>query len=152
MIHIEMNDQSVTITRYTGTVNDKYPFSICVTSGNDASLQIDGDYEYSYGSVEWKDEAPSERLKTKAEKKIKDFIQKWLFDELPTELMSYNEGDWVKIKDEDDYFQITNINYGTQFAKVKGISGHEWATGLDTIERALSDKELGKQNAISNET
>ena len=80
MIHIEMNDQSVTITRYTGTVNDKYPFSICVTSGVDSSLQTSGDYEYSYGSVEWKDEAPSERLKTKAEKKIKDFVQKWLFD------------------------------------------------------------------------
>ena len=80
MIHIKMDSQSVIITRYKGIVNDKYPFSICVTSGADSSLMIDGDYEYSYGSVEWKDEAPSDRLKTKAEDRIKDFVQKWLFD------------------------------------------------------------------------
>ena len=152
MIHIEVNDQSITVTRYTGTVNDKYPFSICVTSGSDASLQIDGDYEYSYGSVEWKEEAPSDRLKKKAEEKIKDFMEKWLFGNLPIELMSYNQGDWVKIRDEDDYFQITNIDYTTQFVKVKGLTGHEWSTGLSTIERALTDKEIGKLNAIPDET
>jgi hypothetical protein len=73
MIHIQMDDDFKTVTRYGGIVNDKNRFTICVTSHS-------GDFEYSYGSVEWKDETLSDRLKNKAEEKIKDFITKWLFD------------------------------------------------------------------------
>lgn len=55
----------------------------------------------------------------------------------------YNKGDWIKIKDEDECFQILKIDTSTGFAKVEGVSGHQWITSLNTIQRLATDSEMG---------
>jgi|TARA_R100000789_G_scaffold58427_1_gene56364 hypothetical protein len=60
----------------------------------------------------------------------------------------YRENDWIKIEDEDDYFQIKSIDLDSGYVRVQGLTGHPWTTGINTIERVITQDEL---YAFSNE-
>ena len=60
----------------------------------------------------------------------------------------YRENDWIKIKEEDDYFQIKSIDLDIGYIRVQGLTGHPWTTGINTIERVITQDEL---YAFSNE-
>ena len=37
-------------------------------------------------------------------------------------------GDWIKIKDEEDYYNIKTMDLDSGFVEVQDISGHTWYT------------------------
>ena len=59
------------------------------------------------------------------------------------------DGNWIKIEDEDDYFQIKSIDLDSGYVRVQGLTGHPWTTGINTIERTITRDEL---HAFSDET
>ena len=54
----------------------------------------------------------------------------------------FDVGDWVKIKDEEDYFNIVSLNLDSGFAKVKNISGHTWHAAINTIKDKCTNEEI----------
>ena len=51
-------------------------------------------------------------------------------------------GDWVKITDEEDYFNVKSIDVDSAYVEVQDVSGHTWHTAVNTIKRKCSNKEI----------
>ena len=71
MTHIQMHDDYTQTTRYSGILNDKYPFTIDCDYNS-----IAGNYEIK--EVVWQHDKPKKNM-NKSETLIKDFVNKWLF-------------------------------------------------------------------------
>tara|TARA_Y100000310_G_C20079865_1_gene533303 strand:- start:228 stop:539 length:312 start_codon:yes stop_codon:yes gene_type:complete len=57
-------------------------------------------------------------------------------------VIEFDIGDWVKIKDEDDYYNIKSIDLDSGYAEVEDISGHTWHTAISTIKGRCTNKEI----------
>ena len=55
---------------------------------------------------------------------------------------NFNIGDWVKIKDEDDYYNIKTMDLDSGFVEVQDISGHTWYTAINTIKSKCTNEEV----------
>ena len=71
MTKIKMNENYTQTTRYSGILNEHYPFT------------IDWDYSsvnktYEFREIIWTHNEPKKNIK-KSESLIKDFVSKWLF-------------------------------------------------------------------------
>tara|TARA_Y100000310_G_scaffold261913_1_gene271447 strand:+ start:384 stop:638 length:255 start_codon:yes stop_codon:yes gene_type:complete len=78
MTHIQMEDDYYQTTFYYGTLDEEYDFTVSVVYNS-----LTGTGNYDIDKIIWTDgEAlePNEKTKRKAEKKIKDLVQKWLFE------------------------------------------------------------------------
>ena len=51
-------------------------------------------------------------------------------------------GDWIKVTDEEDYYNIKSIDLDSGYVEVQDVSGHTWYTAVKTIERKCSNKEI----------
>ena len=82
MIHIQMNEAYTQTTWHTGIFDDKYHFCVGVDYCSIAQ-------KYEVSGIKWNEdwyiyddeEKISEERKMEAEKRIKDFVLKWLFGE-----------------------------------------------------------------------
>ena len=87
-VHIEMDEDYTQTTNYYGTLNEKYRF--CVPVHYDSISE-----KYKTKRIKWTGEplykttsTPyllKRSLRIKAEKKIKNFLTKWLYDKLEDE-------------------------------------------------------------------
>tara|TARA_Y100000310_G_scaffold324860_1_gene387292 strand:- start:217 stop:444 length:228 start_codon:yes stop_codon:yes gene_type:complete len=72
--HIEMDEDYNQTTYYYGALNEDYHFCAPVRYNSISE-------EYKTKKIKWTEE-PKRKLRIKAEKKINDFLLKWLFDRL----------------------------------------------------------------------
>ena len=57
-------------------------------------------------------------------------------------MTDYEIGDWIKVTDEEDYYNIKSIDLDSGYVEVQDVSGHTWYTAIKTIERKCSNKEI----------
>ena len=57
-------------------------------------------------------------------------------------MTDYEIGDWIKVTDEEDYYNIKSIDLDSGYVEVQDVSGHTWYTAVKTIERKCSNKEI----------
>ena len=72
MTHIQMHDDYTETTRYTGMLDDKHPFT--VSCDYDSITK-----HYEIREILWTGSYAVKNIEM-AEKKIRDFVTKWLFD------------------------------------------------------------------------
>ena len=56
--------------------------------------------------------------------------------------INFEIGDWVKVKDEEDYYNIKSIDVDSGYIEVQDIGGHTWYTAISTVEKKCSNKEI----------
>jgi len=76
MTHIQMEDDYCQTTFYHGTLDEEYDFTVATIYDSSTGGYVIADIEWSSGEAL----EPNEKTKRKAEKKIKDLVQKWLFE------------------------------------------------------------------------
>jgi hypothetical protein len=57
-------------------------------------------------------------------------------------MIDFKIGNWIKVTDEEDFYNIKSIDVDSGYLEIQDLSGHTWYTAFNTVERKCSNKEI----------
>ena len=55
---------------------------------------------------------------------------------------NFEIGDWVRIKDEEDSYNIKSVDSDKGYIELRDIAGHTWFTPINTVTRKCTNEEI----------
>jgi hypothetical protein len=56
--------------------------------------------------------------------------------------LKFEIGDWVKLRNEKDYYNVKSVNPDSGYVSLEDIAGHIWEVSRSSIEKKCTNKEI----------